>query len=443
MKLPAIRVLDVDLVASPTDVVHVGRLALDRAGAVLEYDAAFIASGAEITPLDPPRTGPIPAREPRIFNGLHGVFADSLPDAWGEELVRRRCAREGVAYDALTALDRLAIVARRGMGALGYRPEVPDAGDDRVDLDVLAREANEILAGRDSDVLPELERLGGTSGGARPKVLVAIDAEGRVRAGADEIPAGYDGWLVKFPSSRDVKDIGPLEAAYARMAHAAGLNVPDHQLIPTETDAVGYFASKRFDRGPDGVRYHVVSAAGMLDIDWVVPQIDYDNLLRLVRRVTRSQEHVEEMLRRMVFNIVAHNRDDHAKQHSFVYGADRRWRLAPAYDLTYSSGPNGEHYLAVNGEAGDVGPEAIRAVAQTQDVKPRRLAAIAGEVLDAVGRFRDFARDFGVSRRTSEDVLRGLRPALNRIAPLSVIPPPLGPRSRAATYETSDPARDV
>ncbi len=419
MKQPQIKVLDVDLVASPADIAHVGRLALDRGGAVLEYETAFIASGLEINPLDPPKAGPVPAREPRIFRGLHGVFADSLPDSWGEELVRRRCAREGVAYESLTALDRLAIVGRRGMGALVYRPEIPDDGTDLVDLDLLAREAAEILDGRDSDVLAELERLGGTSGGARPKVLIAMNAAGHARAGVEEIPDGYDGWLVKFPSSHDVKDIGPLEGVYARMARAAGIDVPDHRLIATATGAGAYFGSKRFDRAAGGGRHHVVSAAGMLDIEWIVPQIDYDNLLRLVRRVTRSHEQVEEMVRRMIFNVVAHNRDDHAKQHAFIYGTDRRWRLAPAYDLTFSSGPNGEHYLAVNGEAGDIGPDAIRAVAATQDVKPHRLAAITGQVLDAVGKFRDFAGECDLSRRTTEDVRRALRAAITRFASLA------------------------
>ena len=120
MKLPRAKVLDVELVASRTDRMHVGRLALDRPGAVFEYDPAFVESGLQINPLQAPQLGPIPAQRPRTFSGLHGVFADSLPDAWGEELVRRRCAREGIAFESLTVLDRLAIVGERGMGALAY-----------------------------------------------------------------------------------------------------------------------------------------------------------------------------------------------------------------------------------------------------------------------------------------------------------------------------------
>jgi len=417
-QLPSNAILDVDLIRSSSTIVHVGRLAIARPGAVLEYAAAFIASGLEIEPLAPPVAGPIAAREPRVFRGLHGVFADSLPDAWGEELVRRRCRREGVAYESLTPLDRLAIVGRRGMGALAYRPAIPDTGGDAVDFDALAHGATEILQGRESDVLPELERLGGSSGGARPKVLVALNVTGHARAGDDEIPNGFDGWLVKFRSSHDVSDIGPLEAAYASMARAAGIDVPDHRLIPSATNGGGYFASKRFDRGPGGVRRHVVSVVGALDIDWTVPQIDYHNLLRLVRRVTRSEAEVEQMLRRMVFNIVAHNRDDHAKQHAFIYGEDRRWHLAPAYDLSYSSGPNGQHYLAIAGEAADIGPDPIRKTAEAQDVKRRRLSTIVDEVLGAVERFPEFASTYGVSRRTIQEVQRAVRPAIVRVSPL-------------------------
>ncbi len=416
MKLPDATALHVHLAFSPSEAVPVGRLALDRPGAVFEYDPSFITGGLQLHPLTPPAPGLIAAREPRIFNGLHGVFADSLPDAWGDELVRRRCARAGIRFDSLTSLDRLTVVGKRGMGALVYRPDVLDAGDDDIDFAVLAHEANEILEGRDSDVLPKLERLGGSSGGARPKVLVALNAAGHARAGVEEIPDGYDGWLVKFPRARDVKDIGPLEAAYARMARAAGIDVADHQLIAAGAKAPGYFASKRFDRGAGGVRRHFVSVAGVLDIDWTLPQIDYGTLLRLVRRVTRSQQDVEEMFRRMVFNVAAHNRDDHAKQHAFIYGDDRRWHLTQAYDLTYSSGPNGEHYLAINGDVADVGAAAILAVAENQDIKSRRAQAIVSDVLGAVGRFREFAGDFGVGKRTTATVRNAIERTTKRLA---------------------------
>ncbi len=407
MKLAPVSLLHVDLRAGARRAA-VGRLALDRGTAIFEYDAEFIVSRLALNPLwPPPGQAPIAARNPLTFDGLHGVFADSLPDAWGNELMRRSCARRGIDFDALTALDRLAMVGEHGMGALAYHPAAPAEDDGVLDLDVLAHEANEVLEGRESDVLPELERLGGASGGARPKVLVALGERGEARSGIGDIPAGYEAWLVKFASSKDVPDIGPLETAYAVMARAAGIRVPDHRLIAARRGP-GYFATKRFDR-EGNARRHVLSAAGALDLDWQVPQIDYDTLLRLVRRVTRDQGEVEEMFRRMVFNVAAHNRDDHAKQHSFLYDhvADR-WLLAPAYDLTYSSGPGGEHYLAVAGEGRDISARAVRAVAAAHDIKPKRVRAIVDAVLDAVARFAVFAAEYGVTRATQVATSRAL-----------------------------------
>jgi serine/threonine-protein kinase HipA len=333
--------------------------------------------------------------------------------------MRRRCAREGVDFDSLTGLEHLALVGERAMGALIYRPAVEEEGDDDVDLDVLAFDAHEILEGRDSDVLPQLERLGGSSGGARPKVLVALNDRGEVRAGVTDIPDGYEAWIVKFANSHDVPDIGPLEAAYSAMARASGLRVPDHRLIPAKRGP-GYFASKRFDRGAGAVRRHDISAAGVLDLDWSVPQIDYDNLLRLVRAVTRDQQEVEEMFRRMVFNVAAHNRDDHAKQHAFIYDhLTKRWALAPAYDLSNSSGPSGEHYLAVAGEGRDVSARAVKAVANAHDIKPKRVRAIVAEVLEAVEHFEKFAADYDISATTRATTSRAIEAAANRLGELA------------------------
>jgi serine/threonine-protein kinase HipA len=419
MRLPATSPLSVEMKAG-AEGLPVGRLAMDRGRAVFEYDAAFISAGLSLHPLwGAPSREPIAARNPRTFEGLHGVFADSVPDAWGRELMRRRCAREGLDFDSLMGLERLALVGERAMGALAYRPAVPVTGDDAIDLDVLAIEAHEILEGRDSDVLLELERLGGSSGGARPKVLVALNDRDEARSGVGDIPDGYEAWLVKFANSHDVPDIGPLEAAYVAMARASGLRVPDHRLIAAKRGP-GYFASKRFDRGAGAVRKHVISAAGVLDLDWAVPQIDYDNLLRLVRAVTRDQQEVEEMFRRMVFNVAAHNRDDHAKQHAFIYEqVTKRWTLAPAYDLSNSSGPGGEHYLAVAGEGRNVSARAVKVVAHAHDIKPRRVREIVAEVLEGVEAFEKFAADYDLSVTTRTATSRAIAAAANRLGELA------------------------
>lgn len=409
MKLQPRTPLDVVLEFAPERSLAVGRIALERGVGVLEYAPEFIASRLTINPLfEPPSRALVRAADPRTFGGLHGVFADSLPDAWGELLLRRRAAETDIDYVSLTVLDKLAAVGRRGMGALTYQPAFPPAGDAPVDLDVLAGEASEVLDGRDSDVIAQLERLGGSSGGARPKVLVAMDAAGRVIAGIDRIPAGFDAWLVKFRSSVDVRDIGPLEAAYAAMARAAGLDISDTKLI-SSARGPGYFATKRFDRTSRNGRLHMLSVAALLDTDWRVPSLDYADLLKTVRAVTRHEADVERMFRRMVFNVAAHNRDDHTKQHAFIMDQSGRWTLAPPYDLTFSAGPGGEHYLSVNGRGTDVSRAAIDTVAKRAAVAPPAVRAIVDGVTGAVSRFKDFARAHDVSRRTAAEVDKALQ----------------------------------
>ncbi len=396
----------------------VGRLAIERGRAVLDYNTAFIASGLTLNPFLPLRPNELEwAKEPTLFQGLHGIFADSLPDAWGDLLVRRRAQRARIDYASLTALDRLAIVGSRGMGALVYEPKAANEKVGAIDLDVLAREAGLVLEGQDSAVLPQLERLGGSSGGARPKVLIAINTEGQVIAGDEPPPPGYEAWLVKLRGSRhDVVDIGPLEAAYADMARACGLDVSPTRLIQTR-GGPGYFATRRFDRGQSGTRVHVASVAGLLDTDWTTPTIDYDTLLRLTRRVTRDQRAVERMFLRMVFNIAAHNRDDHAKQHAFLMDDTGRWTLAPPYDLTFSRGPGGEHYLAVGGHGGDdIAVADIVELGKSQDIGEQVSRRIIDQVCDVVCAFPAFARTYGLSSSTLRATAAVLDAGLNRLS---------------------------
>jgi len=412
VKLKSGTPLQIALEFAAERIVPVGRVALDRGTAVLEYAPEFLASRLVLNPLfPPPGTALVRAAEPRAFGGLHGVFADSLPDAWGELLVRRRAAASGTDYHALTVLDKLAIVGRRGMGALAYRPTLSASDENGIDLDLLAHESLEVLEGRDSDVIPQLERLGGSSGGARPKVLVALNEAGEVRAGVDRIPAGFEAWIVKFRSARDVPDIGPLEAAYGAMARAAGVEMAESKLIAAG-HGPGYFATKRFDRTPGGGRRHALSAAGLLELDWERSTLDYGELLKAVRIVTRHQGEVEKMFRRMVFNVLAHNRDDHVKQHAFLMDATGRWTLAPAYDLTFSQGPGGEHYLTVAGFGTNITRAAVDAVAKREGIDKDTVREAIDQVLDAVSRFTSFAGDYGLSARTTSEVGRALHRGL-------------------------------
>ncbi len=393
---------DVDILEVGLDfgngVTSAGRLTMndDNVG-VFEYDPAFVASALRVSPHFPTNELVI-AANPSAYDRVHGVFADSLPDAWGRFIIRHRLADEGIAYDALTALQKLALVGTRGMGALVYKPETDDAAfvPDEPDVDMLARESLKILAGDSSrESVIQLERLGGSSGGTRPKVLVFVDERGHVRSHRHD---GYEPWIIKFRYADDFLDAGPLEVAYADMARSAGIAMSETLLIPS-ADGPGHFATKRFDRGPNGQRFHVISAAGVLDQDWQSPTT-YSQLLKITRYVTQRHADVERIFRRMVFNVLSNNRDDHMRQHAFIMDERGSWSLAPAFDLTYSYGPNGQHYLDVNGKPRNITVDDMRALAKEHAIK--KADDTINEVAAAVDRFNEFAVTHGVTDGTRQ-----------------------------------------
>jgi len=401
----------------PDAEVPVGRLALDDAGvAQFEYDRLFLRGALRLDPRKTPQPGLVPAAEPQVFDGLHGVFADSLPDAWGRALLRRRAEQLGVAFGTLRGIDLLACTGRRGPGALVYAPAfaAPDGSSGTLDLDALDRlagEARSIETGDDPGAAREqLVRLGGPSGGARPKILVGISDSGQLVPDDEPLPDGFASWIVKFRSStNDVPDIGPLEAAYADMARAAGLDVAETRLIATR-ESPGYFATRRFDRGPNGTRHHLLSAAATLEADWRIPNFSYEMLLRLTRIATRDQASVEAVFRRAAFNVVAHNRDDHIKQHAFLMAADGRWRAAPSYDLTFNYGFNRSgHYLTVAGKDRDITRSDLLTLAVEADVHAAMAREIIEQVHDAVARFDEYATRYAVTPATRTEVKSALR----------------------------------
>jgi serine/threonine-protein kinase HipA len=407
--------LVVALEFAPERTVTVGRLAMARGIAYLQYADAFIGAGLRLNPLAPtPDARLTPAAEPRAFRGLHGVFADSLPDAWGTELLRRRAVAHGIDFASLTPLDLLACVGRSGPGALVYTPEIDVGTDATVDLDVLAHASLRVTEGQDSAVIATLARLGGSSGGARPKILVGMDADGHLIGSTFPLPHGYDAWIIKFRGSREPIDAGPREAAYADMARAAGLDVTETRLIASDAGGPGYFATKRFDRGPDNSRIHVASSAALLETAWDIPSFGYDELLKATNVITRHHADVLMAYRRMVFNVLAHNRDDHAKQHAYLMGPDGAWRLAPAFDLTFSSGPGGEHYLTVNGRGTDITGADLARVAENHGIARKRAREIIDEVTSGVSRFREFARTYGVRRSSITEIHKAIDAQLMR-----------------------------
>jgi serine/threonine-protein kinase HipA len=389
----------------------VGRLAIDeeRNVAVFEHDPRFISSKLRVNPFFE-ENELIVARAPAFYNRLHGVFSDSLPDAWGRLIMRRKLAAQGIDYGSLGPLDKLALVSTRGMGALIYRPDAdePAAVPEVPDLDTLANESLKILEGENSESIIQLERLGGSSGGARPKLLVFMNDDAEIRTHSQ---SGFSPWIVKFRHTSDPIDAGPLEAAYADMARAAGIRVSSTRLIPSACGP-GYFATQRFDRGIGGARLHMVSAAAVFDVEWDGAAVDYTQLLNMARAVV-GHSGVEEIFRRMLFNVLSTNRDDHARQHAFLMDKAGTWSLAPAYDLTFSYGRNGQHYLAVNNKGNEITVGDIRHVAREHSIK--NTDEIINEVAQAVDRFKEFAESYDVLPETQLLAERQLRDRFNEL----------------------------
>jgi serine/threonine-protein kinase HipA len=406
MKLPAGTPLIVSLRFSDEHRLPVGRMAMDRGTAILEYDPAFLATGFSLNPIaGAPGSEPPAPKDPRVFEGLPGVVADSLPDSWGELLIQRRTQRANLSYASLTALDKLAIVGERGMGALVYAPaQDTPPGRGAIELDAIARESIEILEGHESDITTLLDRLGGSSGGTRPKILVAVNGQGQIVAGDGDIPDGYDAWLIKFRSSHhDPRDSGPIEAAYADMARSCDVELSETRVFPGKP--YGYFGTRRFDRPANNERLHVASVAGLLEMDWRVPGIDYSDLLKVVRAMARDQQAVTQAYRRAVFNVLAHNRDDHVKQHAFIMNETGQWRLAPAYDLVFSRGPGGEHYLAIGGRGGDdMRRQHIIKLGTDQGITKALCEEIIERTAQTVRDLPRFAQRYDVSQQTLREI---------------------------------------
>lgn len=377
-----------------------GRLAMASGVAQLEWSSAIIAEGLAISPLRYPAEPGLHPAHSRLLDGLHGFLSDSLPDAWGTLLLRRRLHAMGHRYDDLDAVSRLALVGSRGRGALIFEPEIrAQPAPDAIDLDHLAAESREVLLGAESELDVLLTQLGGGSGGARPKVHVIIGTDGSVRAtdipGLSRHAIAAEAWIVKFAALNDPADIGPLEEAYARMARAAQIAMAETRLIAS-TSEYGHFATRRFDRPKPGKRLHMVSLGGALDAAPQMPSVDYDGFLRATLAITHNMADVEQAFRRMVFNLLSQNRDDHARQHAYLMDDRGRWRLAPAFDLTFSNGPGGEHYMAVLGEGRAVTRAHVDALGTQHGLTVKRITAIIDDVRAALADWPRHARDTGV-----------------------------------------------
>lgn len=326
------------------------------------YADSWLESGFAISPFSLPLEQKVFVPTSESFQGLWGVFADSLPDTWGRLLVDRMLRSRGYTAADVSALDRLAIVGSSGMGALTYRPAWDLSRDASLgDLDELAFQCAALLQHEENADLDALFRLGGSSGGARPKVMT-------------------DAWIIKFPTSGDMMDTGVMEKEYMDCAADCGITVPETKLMPSRQCA-GYFAIRRFDRD-QGKRLHMLSASAILEADWRYASMDYHTLMKLTTILSRSNEaDLLQMYRRMCFNVYAHNRDDHAKNFTWIYDSQYDcWHPSPAYDLTWSTTYFGEHTTAVDGNGRNPGNQELIAVGKKAGIPVRLCKQIAEEI---------------------------------------------------------------
>ncbi|MGO4134019.1 type II toxin-antitoxin system HipA family toxin [Rhizobium brockwellii] len=394
-----------DLVGSERNLGTLAWSSDDRR-AYFEYSAEFLAAPLPVSPFNLKENAGLIAAPRDPFDGLHGLFNDSLPDGWGRLLLDRRLQKAGIDYHLLTPLDRLSAVGKTGMGALSYIPELAD--DERkpatdIDWDWFVEQVDLVQAEMDIADIDTLQGAQGGSAGARPKIMIGFNKAQNTFAldyGQDMEP-GFDRWMVKARGVGDPIDIGAEEQAYALMARAAGLEMAETRIFDTSKGS-RLFATKRFDRTPAG-RLHMHTASGILNASHRQASLNYGQLHKLTLMMTRDSSEVLRMFRRMVFNVYARNRDDHAKNHAFLMNADGRWILSPAYDLTFSSGPGGEHSVDIAGEGRNPDMKHLLTVSKQASISDQDARDVIDQVRTAIEGWQQFAEKAGLSKsRTTE-----------------------------------------
>lgn len=387
--------------------LKVGELLYKDSRIFFEYDRAFLNSSLQLSPYKLPLKEGVFECEDSVFDGLWGVFADSLPDGWGKLLVDRHLRKIGVDYRAITPLDRLSFAPDFALGALSYEPNeaLESSFLERIELDKIADESQAILKGDSEGMIEELLRLNGSSGGARPKALIQLsDNQKKIYDASQALEDGFSHWMVKFASSTDSRDMGAIEYAYSLMAKKAGLNMSDTTLLHDKKGA--YFASKRFDRERNQ-KLHLHSVAGLIHSDFRYPTLDYDDLLNLTLHLTKNAQELIEVFRLACFNLYAHNRDDHAKNFSFIMNRSGDWSFSPIYDVVFSYGVGSEHSTTYLGEGRNPTEYELLKLAEKHHISKAK--EIMEEVKEAVSRWQIIAKDVGVSQKSIKEIAKVLK----------------------------------
>jgi len=386
-----------------------------------QYSSSFLDKGYDVAPITLPLSDRIftfNSLNRETYHGLPGMLADSLPDNYGNALIDVWLARNVIPQSEFTPLDRLCYVGKRGMGALEYHPLLRNGDvDELVDADTLSSLAEDVLRQRDgirTDLsekgLNELLSVGTSAGGARPKATVSLnESTNEIRSGQLDLPKGYDYWIIKFDTETENKTgYCRIEHAYYGMAKACGIEMTECRLLDTGSKA--HFMTKRFDR-VDGEKIHMQTLCALAHYDYKDPRRhSYEDMLGVMRRLRMQYGDTDQVFRRMVFNVIMRNQDDHTKNFSFLMGKDGKWRLSPAYDVTYAYDPSNywtnEHQMSVNGRFSDICMNDLKDFAHNAGIK--NPDDIIDMMLSVASEWDSYAKLSGVPKGTSEAVGRSL-----------------------------------
>jgi len=402
-----------------------------------EYDPEFSKSGIEVAPLTMPLSNQIytfPALPGETFHGLPGLLADSLPDDFGNALINAWLAKEGREPGSFNPVERLCYTGNRGMGALEYAPSEGPSGTkaNQINVSALVELASEILSRRNNlqgslapvdreESLQDILRVGTSAGGARAKAIIAWNPEtNEVRSGQIKAGSGFSYWLLKFDGVSGNKDkeledpagYGLIEYAYYKMAVAAGIDMKECRLL--KENGRSHFMTRRFDRTDRGQKIHMQSFCSMEHFDFKkAGAYSYEQALRTIRKLEMSMESVEEQFRRMAFNIIGRNQDDHVKNIAFLMDQSGTWSLSPAFDMTYSYNPSGawtrDHQMSLNAKRDRFDVKDFRACAKNASMKRGRAEEILKEVQDAVLKWNSFAKEAGVPDDVAKSIANAQR----------------------------------
>jgi serine/threonine-protein kinase HipA len=384
--------------------IAVGELVQESKEIFFRYYPDFIKKGIEISPIKLKLNNNLNKAESTPFNGLFGLFADSLPDGWGRLLLDRTLISKGIDLSQVGELERLAFVGNQGMGALVYQPELENESQKQIifELDEIASASLNLIEGTSTEILDDLYLLGGSSGGARPKILVGYNTKtNQLISSYNDLPSDFNQWLIKFPSHLDSNDIANIEFAYYKMALDANIEMSESKLFNGKSGKQ-YFGTKRFDRLNDNQRLHMQSAAGLMHDNFRLSSLDYGHLMDCAFRLERNVFAYEKILRIAAFNVFAHNRDDHSKNFSFLMDKQGNWTFAPCYDLTFSNSSHGMQSTMIAGESANPSEKHLLLLANYFQIKNAK--NIIDEIKSVVNNWKKYAIESGVSEISARKI---------------------------------------